>query len=155
MLPTPVFLGFPCGSAGKESSRNAGDLGSIPGLGRSPGEGKGYPLQYSDLENSMGRIVHGVTKSWIGLSDFHFSPETQVDICRVTWGKTLVSVSSSEMRGLDMTRKVHSSCKLLQSWRLLIFLLAILIPGCASSSPAFCMMYSACKLNKQDNNIQP
>ena len=52
-LPTPVFLGFPCGSAGKESACNAGDLGSIPGLGRSPGEGKGYPLQYSGLENSM------------------------------------------------------------------------------------------------------
>ena len=45
--------GFPCGSAGKESARNAGDLGLIPGLGRSPGEGKGYPLQYSGLENSM------------------------------------------------------------------------------------------------------
>ena len=43
-LPTPVFLGFPCGSAGKESALNVGDLGSIPGLGRSPGEGKGYPL---------------------------------------------------------------------------------------------------------------
>ena len=52
-LPTPVFLGFPGGSAGKESACSAGDLGSIPRLGRSPGEGKGYPLQYSDLENSM------------------------------------------------------------------------------------------------------
>ena len=51
-LPTPVFLGFLGGSAGKESACNAGDLGSIPGLGISPGEGKGYPLQYSDLENS-------------------------------------------------------------------------------------------------------
>ena len=47
-----VYKGFPCGSDGKESARNAGDLGSIPGLGRSPGEGKGYPLQYSGLENS-------------------------------------------------------------------------------------------------------
>ena len=46
-------LGFPCGSAGNESACNVGDLGSIPGLGRSPGEGKGYPLQYSGLENSM------------------------------------------------------------------------------------------------------
>ena len=46
-------MGFPCGSAGKESASNAGDLGSIPGLGRSPGEGKGYPLQCSGLENSM------------------------------------------------------------------------------------------------------
>ena len=52
-VPTLVFLGFPCGSAGKESSCNAGDLGSIPGLGRSPGEGKGYSLQYSGLENFM------------------------------------------------------------------------------------------------------
>ena len=52
-LPTAVFLGFSCGSAGKESACNAGNLGSIPGLGRSPGEGKGYPLQYSGLQNSM------------------------------------------------------------------------------------------------------
>ena len=52
-LPTTVFLGFHSGSAGKESACNARDLGSIPGLGRSPGEGKGYPLQYSGLENSM------------------------------------------------------------------------------------------------------
>ena len=55
--------GFPCGSAGEESACNAGDLGLVPGLGRSPGEGKGYPLQYSGLENSMDCIVHGVTKS--------------------------------------------------------------------------------------------
>ena len=55
-LPIPVFLGFPGGSAGKESARNAGDLGLIPGLEGSPGEGKGYPLQYSSLEHSMDRI---------------------------------------------------------------------------------------------------
>ena len=61
-LPTPVFLGFPCGSAGKESACNVGDLGLIPGLGRSAGEGKGYPLQYSGLENSMDYTVHGVPK---------------------------------------------------------------------------------------------
>ena len=52
-LPTPVFLGFCLGSAGKESAFSEGDLGLIPGLGRSAGEGKGYPLQYSGLENSM------------------------------------------------------------------------------------------------------
>ena len=52
-LPTPVFLGFPCGSAGKEFACNVGDLGLISGLVRSPGEGKGYPLQYSRLENPM------------------------------------------------------------------------------------------------------
>ena len=62
-LPTPVFLGFPCGSAGQESSCSVGDLGSIPRLGRSPGEGKDYPFQYSGVENSMDCIVHGVTKS--------------------------------------------------------------------------------------------
>ena len=71
-LPTPVFLAFSCGSTSKESTCNAGDPGSIPGLGRSPGEGKGYPLQYSGLENSIDCIVHGVTKSWTRLSDFHF-----------------------------------------------------------------------------------
>ena len=64
-------MGFPGGSAGKESTCNAGDLGSIPGSGRSPGEGKGYPLQYSGLENSMDCIVHGVTKSQTRLSNFH------------------------------------------------------------------------------------
>ena len=62
-LPTPVSLGFPGGSAGKESTCNAGDLGLVPGLGRSPGEGKGYPLQYSDLGKSMDCIIHGVAKS--------------------------------------------------------------------------------------------
>ena len=71
-LLTPVFLGFPDGSAGKESTRNAGDLGSIPGLGRSPEEGKDYPLQYSGLENSMDYVVHGVAKSQTRLSHFHF-----------------------------------------------------------------------------------
>ena len=62
-LPTAVFFDFPCGSAGKESAYKTGDLGSIPGSGRSPGGGKGYPLQYSGLENSMDYTVHGVTKS--------------------------------------------------------------------------------------------
>ena len=63
---------FPGGSDGKESSCNAGDLSSISGLGRSPGEGKGSPLQYSGLENSMNCIVHGVTKNWTRLIEFHF-----------------------------------------------------------------------------------
>ena len=62
----------PGGSAGKESARNVGDLGSIPGLGRFPGEGKGYPLRYSGLENSMNCIVHGVTKSQTRRSEFSF-----------------------------------------------------------------------------------
>ena len=67
-------MGFPCGSAGKESACNAGDLGLISGLGKPAGEGKGYPLQYSCLENSMDRgawqaVVHGITNSWTQLSD--------------------------------------------------------------------------------------
>ena len=66
------FLGFPCGSAGKESACNVGDLGSIPELGKSPGEWNSYPFQYSYLENSMDCIVHGITKSQTWLSDFHF-----------------------------------------------------------------------------------
>ena len=64
---------FPGGPAGKESTYNAGDLGLIPGLGRFPGEGKVYPLQYSCLENSMGCIVHGVAKCQTPLNDFHFT----------------------------------------------------------------------------------
>ena len=57
-------MAFPAGgSAGEEPTYNAGDLGSIPGLGRPPGEGKGYPLQFSGLENAMDHIVRGVTES--------------------------------------------------------------------------------------------
>ena len=66
--------GFPVGSAGKESICNVGDLGLISGLGRSLGEGNGYPLQHSGLENSMDCIVHAVAKSQTGLSHFHFHP---------------------------------------------------------------------------------
>ena len=64
-------LGLPGGSAGEKSACNAGDLGSIPGLGRSSGEGKGYPLQYSDPKNSMDCIVYAVAKSRTRLTDFH------------------------------------------------------------------------------------
>ena len=67
------MLGFPGDSDGDESACNAGYPGSIPGSGRSPGEGKGYPLQYSGLENLMDCIVHGFAKSWTGLSNFHFT----------------------------------------------------------------------------------
>ena len=66
-----LLVGFPGGSVGKESVCNAGDSGSIPGSGRSPGEGIGYQ-GYSGLENSMDCIVHGVAKSQTQLSDFHF-----------------------------------------------------------------------------------
>ena len=80
-LPTPLLLGFPCDSAGKEPTCNVGDLGSIPGLGRSPGEGKGYPLQYSGLENSIGCIVHGVSKSQTRLSNFQKIKKKKRNTC--------------------------------------------------------------------------
>ena len=67
-----LLTGFPDGSAGKETTCSVGDLGSIPGLGRSPGAGNSYPLQYSGLENSMDYIVLGMAKSRTRLSDFHF-----------------------------------------------------------------------------------
>ena len=70
-LPIPVFLGLPGDSAGKEPACNVGDLGLISGLGRSPGEEKDYPLQYSGLGNSMDWVVHGVAKSRTWLSNFH------------------------------------------------------------------------------------
>ena len=68
----PDSIAFPGGSADKEYAYKAGDLGSIPGLGRSRGEGNSYPLQCSGLENSMNCRVHGVAKGWTQLSDFHF-----------------------------------------------------------------------------------
>ena len=67
-----MYIVFPGSSDSKESACNSGDLGSIPGLGRSSGEGKGYPHQYSGLENSVDCIVHGVAKSQTRLSKFHF-----------------------------------------------------------------------------------
>ena len=74
-------MGFPGGSDGKESSCNAGDLGCIPGLGRFPREGNGFPLRYSGLKNSTDRgawqaTIHGMANSWTQLSHFHFfAPE--------------------------------------------------------------------------------
>ena len=66
-----LYMGFPCGSAGKKSACSAGDPGSTPGLGRSPEEENGCPLQYSGLENFMAYTVHGVAKSRTQLSDFY------------------------------------------------------------------------------------
>ena len=73
-----LIFGFPGSSAGKESACNAGDPGSIPG--RSPGEEKGYPLQYSGLENSVDCIVYGVAKSRMRLSDFHFHFHMPIEV---------------------------------------------------------------------------
>ena len=89
--------GFPCGSADIESDCNVGVLGLIPALGRSPGEGKGYPLQYSGLEYSMDCIVHGAGKSQTQLSDFHF-PEHLKIVERLGTSFCLFSVLSADER---------------------------------------------------------
>ena len=101
------MLGFPCASAGKESACNVRDLGLIPGLRRSPGDGKGYPLQYSSLENFMDCIIHGVTKSQTWLSDFHFHTSL--------WGLTCLALKpEKKVSGLNV-RVVLSECHSLLS----------------------------------------
>ena len=76
--------GFPGSLAGKESACNAGDLALIPWLGRSPGEGKGYPFQYSGLQKSMDCMVHEVTMRWTQLSNFHLPARS--DILKIVFG---------------------------------------------------------------------
>ena len=110
-----VKLSKPDSSVGKESLCNAGDLSSIPGLGRSPGEGKGYPLQYSCLENSMDCIVHRVAKSRIWLSDFHFhsiiwpphaaqwTVKGRYSLVKPIWFQFLVLLPSSSLTVLGET----------------------------------------------------
>ena len=96
-LPTPVFLGFPCGSPGNEFAYSEGDLGSIPGLGRSSGEGKGYPRQYSGLENSMDCIDHGVAKSQTRLSDFHNHFQTTAPALGGSWLYIQIPLKSPDL----------------------------------------------------------
>ena len=79
------YKSFLRGSAGKESACSVGDLGSISGLGRSPGEGNGFPLQYSGLENCMDCVVHGVAHSWTRLSDFHFTKISDITLFNQNW----------------------------------------------------------------------
>ena len=103
------LLGFLGDSDSKESACNSGDLGSIPGLGRSPGEGKGYPLQCSGLENSMDCPVHGVTKSWTRLCDFHFHFSLSPHPPRTDWA---VAFTVS----LGDKRERHKATRHLQTW---------------------------------------
>ena len=96
-------------SVDKAFTCNAGDTGLSPGSGRSPGEGKGYQLQYSGLENSMDCIVHGVTKSQTRLSDFHFHFPGRCAL--MTWKRERVHVSLPPWgRSVDGVRKEHRPC---------------------------------------------
>ena len=115
-----TFEGFPCGSACKESTCNAGDLGLIPGLGRSPGEGKGFPLQCSGLENPMDCIVHGVTKrhNWVifthSLKIFECGPRNvfyklpgvsgEVNLMVIHWPTYKIHAPDSECMNQDLRR---------------------------------------------------
>ena len=115
-------MGFPCGSAGKESACNAGDLGLIPGLGRSPGEGKGYPLQYSGLENSMDCRVHGVVKSQTRLGDFHFTSFFKWAFLIAQLIQTLPAVQETRGRFLgqeDPLEKEMATHSSILAWRIL------------------------------------
>ena len=101
---------LPCGSAGKEFACNEGDLGSVPDLGRSPGEGKGSPFQYSGLENFMACIVHGVAKSRTWLSTFHFQfvCACSVDqLCLTLGGPVDCSPTGSSVRGIFQARPLE------------------------------------------------
>jgi len=111
--------GFPCGSVGKESACNAGDLGSIAGLGRSPEERKGYPLQCSGLENSMDFIVHGVANSWTWLSNFHSQYDSKFGKLNSSHrtGKGQFSFQSQKravLKNVQNARQLHSFCILVR-----------------------------------------
>ena len=96
-----------CGSAGKESACNVGDLGLVPALGRSPGEGKGYPLQYSGLENSVDCIVHGVAKSRTQLSNFHFP----INQNGKEYAKKYICITDSLCSEFTIQQKLTQCCK--------------------------------------------
>ena len=128
---------FPDSSVGKEFACNAGDLGSIPGLGRSPGEGKGYPLQYSGLENSMDCIVHGVAKSRARLSDFHLQPGE-------SWGlkSHLVFTVMGWGRGHSFLWCAVAAKKLFS--KSLLSCKAVLSLSCGARQEAFCWGFFVC-----------
>ena len=130
-----IHMSCPSISASKESACNVGDLGSTPWLGRSPGEGKGYPLQYSDLENSWDCMVHGVTKSQTRLSKFHFHKKrlghshTQRRPCE-----------DRERRAKDeLKKRPQSKLTLLTAWLRLRIVGKLISVGESTQSTALCM----------------
>ena len=130
------LMGVPDSSVAKESACNAGDPGLISGSGRSSGEERGFLLQYS-WASLVAQLVKNLPAMW----------ETWAQ--SLSWDDPMEKGKATPSSSLSNLRVVLSLYL-----RLLIFLPAILIPACASSSLAFCMMYSAYKLNKQGDNIQ-
>ena len=117
----PEPQGFPHSSVGKESTCNTWDLNSIPGSGRSPGEGIGYPLQYSGLENSKDRKVHGVAESQTRLSDFHshfaWAPFPLGEMKQVRWHLCVHWVTSEERS--PEPKEANLLCLLFAPWETL------------------------------------
>ena len=106
-LPIPVFLVFQCGSAGKESARNAEDLGSIPGLGRAPGEGEGYPFQYSGLEN------YGLYRPW-GCKESHMIERLSLS----RRPKSQLHLRKSYVHKIHMVMKNNRCIRYIWSWKI-------------------------------------
>ena len=122
-------MGFSCGSAGKELACNVGDLGSIPGLGRSPGEGNGYLLQYSGLENPMDCIIHEVTKSWKwhNIDSFY----------KWKWGPQELCLGTPEPCMFLRPRRI---CKNILHWQYLWFLPPNNVHYVNASSSRICLL---------------
>ena len=108
--PTPVFLGFPCGSAGKESAYNAGDFGSIPGLGRSLREGKGYRLQYSGLQNSglaiQSMALQTVGHNWASFTFIFSEPNFSTYIFLNEWAEKSETSQNNAWQTFSNKREV-------------------------------------------------
>ena len=118
---TPVFLSFPCGSAGKESACNVGDLGSIPGWERFPGEGNGYLLQYSGLENSMDYVVYGVATCVLSSVQFsHSVMSTSLRPCGLQHARPLSITNSWSLLKLLFIESVMPSNHLILCHLLLL-----------------------------------
>ena len=135
-------MGFPCGSAGKESACNAGNLGSIPGLGKSPGEVRGYPLQYSGLENPIDCLAHGITKSWTRLSVFHFYFKVQLVQSFILVWLFATKWTAARQASLSITNsrsllKLISIESVMPSNRLILFQPLLLLPSIFPSIRVF------------------
>ena len=144
----PTLKGFPDSSAGKVSACNTRDPGLIPGLGRSAGEGIGYTLQYSWASQVAQLIKNSpsMQETWVQSVGWENPLEKGMAAQNILSRKKLFFFSSSSLSAIRMVSSAYL--------RFLIFLPAILIPACPSSSLAFHIVYSAYKFDKQGDSIQ-